>query len=238
MADRRARGAAPAPAARDARDHPAGGVRPRGGPDAGSPARPAHRGARLHREPAVGAPAVAAAAALDPDPAAASGSAARRPTRSSSPSSRSAAARWSATATARRATTSWPCCWPPAIRTDPDVRAGAARRAHDGARGRPRDDRVAAGLGAGAPGPRACRPRAPHRRARRGRVRRVPQRHDHRDPAPAAGAAQRRASADQARGGDRRAPLPAGRGADGQRLSHPPRSRHLPRAARVPARAL
>ena len=82
-----------------------------------------------------------------------------------------------------------------------DDRAGAARRADDPARRRPRDDGVAAGLRVRAPRAHAGGARPPDRGGRRRRRRRLPHGDRPGDPAPAPGAAQRRAAAGHA--GDR-----------------------------------
>ena len=233
LAGGRAPGASPAAAAPDAGDHPAGGVRTGARTAAGRPARRADRGADLQREPAVGAAGDAARAALDahhealPSRDGQDRRADLHPDRGAAGAGRRRTARRRAGDAAERA---------PRGRLA-DVPPGAARRADDRAGRRPRDDRLAAGLGARAPGPRAGGARPPGRRAgpRRGRLSR---RDGHRDPPAATGAAQRRAATGQAAGADRRLRLPAGGGPAGQRLSDPPRPGDLPGALRVPARAV
>ena len=81
-------------------------------------------------------------------------------------------------------------------------------------------------------------PRAPHRRARRGRRRRVPSATitEILRLRPVLPNAEPRLTKREVEIGG--LPLPAGRGAAGQRVPGPPRSRHLPRAVRVPARAV
>ena len=112
----------------------------------------------------------------------------------------------------------------------PMSRPGAARRADDAARGRPRDDGLGARLGvraAGAHAGRRWRAWSDELDARRGR--RLPHRHDPGDAAPPPGAAQRRAAAREAADRDRRLGLPARRLPRGERLPRPPRPGDLSR---------
>ena len=100
----------------------------------------------------------------------------------------------------RSATTSSRCCCSPATRTAAGLSdARAARRAHDAARRRPRDDGELARVGL-----RAARAHAGRARARRGR-RRLRRGGGARDAAPAPGDRRRRPAAD-ARRRDRRPP--------------------------------
>ena len=78
---------------------------------------------------------------------------------------------------------------------EPLSRAGASRRAGDGARGRPRDHRDGGGLGVRAAAADAAGTRPPHPVAGRGR--RVPRGHDQGDAPHAPGRDRRRAQADE-----------------------------------------
>ena len=185
------RGNRPSPAASapHARDRPADGVRPRER-SASTPAHPADRDPRLHRESAVG------------DAAARQGierlgpwrlfeQQGARPTRSSTSSSRRAGARRDVRG--RRRARDAPRTAP--RRRNADGAPRDPRRAHDRARRRPRDNRFAAGLGVRASRSRAGGRAAAGRRAAETATATIPHGHDQRDPALRAGAAQRRAAA-------------------------------------------
>ena len=119
-----------------------------------------------------------------------------------------------------------------------DERPGAARRAHDAARRRARDDRLPARVHLRAPRAHAGRARAADGGGRGRRRRRVRHGDGAGEPAAPAGAAQRGSAAGH--GGDRGRRLALSRrGLPGpQRVPRPARPGDLPRPLRLPARAL